>query len=377
MIIRTVHLKNFRNFSDKTFQFKSRLNVIYGLNGQGKTNLLESLSFLCLTKSFRTKADADLIRHGEDGFSLSAQVELDSGIEKKIAISYSRDSGKKILIDENRIPSALDFIGLFPIVVLAPEDDEITTGPPEERRRFINLILSQLDKQYLFALRDYVRVVRQRNKILQMAQNSRYRFSEKIEPWNLEYFQKGLEITQKRKEFLDQLKERVKPIHRKISAGLEEFDLRYEPSFREEWSSFEEFRTYLDEIVNQEIMRGTTLCGPHRDEVRFFVNGNELRRFGSRGQHRTVLLSLKIGEYLFLKEKHQEIPVFLLDDVYSEIDEVREKALNEYFQELKQIFLTTHGEDVKLKITGEIGKEIQYIYISSQDVHSGTELLKN
>ena len=377
MIIRSVHLKNFRNFSDKTFQFKTRLNVIYGLNGQGKTNLLESVSVLCLTKSFRTKNDADLIRHGETSFSVSAEVDLDTGVSKEICVQYARDAGKKITLDQSRVTSALEFIGLFPVVILAPEDDEITSGPPEERRRFVNLVLSQLDKQYLFSLRDYLKVIRQRNRILQLAQQSRYRFSEKIEPWNQKYFQKAREITEKRADFLAQLNRRVKPIHQEISAGLEELDLRYEPSFQLEWETYEDFHRHLEEIANQEILRGTTLVGPHRDEVRLFVNGKELRRFGSRGQHRTVLLSLKVSEYFLLKEKHQETPVFLLDDVYSEIDEVREKALNRYFLQLKQVFLTTHGEDIKINITGEIGEEIQYIYISSGDIHSGNKLLEN
>jgi len=377
LIVRSVQLKNFRNFSSKNFTFRPRINVIYGLNGQGKTNLLESISVLCLTKSFRTRNDADLIEHGKDSFKISAVFDLDSGVEKNVQIQFSKEQGKKIFLDGNRVPSSLDYLGLFPLVVLAPEDDEITSGPPEERRRFVNLVLSQLDKQYLFTLRDYVKIIRQRNKILQLSQQSRYRFSEKIEPWNQEYFQKARQITLKREEFLSQLNERVQPIHQEISAGLEKLELQYRPSFNLEWETYDDFRKQLEKIANQEILRGTTLLGPHRDEVLFLVNGKELRRFGSRGQQRTVLLSLKISEYIFLREKHQEAPIFLLDDVYSEIDEVREKALNEYFQQLKQVFLTTHGRDVKINITGEIEKEIQYIYISSHDIDSGNDLMQN
>ena len=377
MIIRSVWLKNFRNFSEKSFEFGDRINVIFGLNGQGKTNLLEALSVLCLTRSFRTKADADLIQYDADFFQLRATAQLDSGIEKQLYITYSRREGKRITVDDTGISSALDYIGLFPIVILAPEDDEITTGPPEKRRRFVNLILSQLDKPYLFLLRDYYRVLRQRNKILQEAKENRYKFSERIAPWNEKYFEAARAITQKRAEFLHQLEKVVQPIHRELSLQLENFQISYQPSFDLAWKEYSQFREQLDRIANQEILRGTTLIGPHRDEIYFKIDGRELRRFGSRGQHRTCLLALKIGEYFFLKERHSETPVFLLDDVYSEIDEVRERALNEYFLQLKQVFLTTHGESVKLNISGEIEKEIQYIYIGTKEIGAGENLLEN
>lgn len=366
MILRNLNVENFRNFSSKKYNFCDSINVVYGLNGFGKSNLLEAISVVCLSKSFRTRNDANLIQFQKDNFRLTANIYLDSGIEKNIQIYYDTKLGKQIRIDHSKIESLSELIGSFPIVILTPEDDSITSGPPFERRRFINFVLSQLDKDYFKLLQEYVRILKQRNKILQDAKKSRYKFLDKIEPWDEELFHKSKAISLKRKEFLKDLELYAIPIHKEITSYVENFSISYKPNFDLDLNDYQDFKKVLEKNRNLEIIRGSTIIGPHLDEITFFIDEHEVRKYASRGQHRCCLLSLKIAEFKILRDKKLENPIFLLDDVYSEIDEIREKAVTEYFLELKQIFLSTHQSDISIELKPIYNKKIEYINIQSE-----------
>ena len=375
MIINSIELNNFRNFVKKKIEFDQYINVIFGNNGQGKTNILEAISFACLSKSFRTKNDGDSLQYEKDNFRILARVVLDSKIEKKIIVDFSKSYGKKIEIDNSTIRSYSEIFGVFPIVILSPEDDIITLGPPHERRRFVNFVLSQLDKEYLKLIQDYERTIKQRNKILQDAKQSRYKFIQKIEPWNEKLFQLAKVITEKRAEFISVLEKVVQPIHQDLTVFLEKISFFYNPSFKKKWEKFEDFKEMLEKTANEEIMKGVTLIGPHRDELTFALDGHDLRKGGSRGQHRSLLLALKIGIYKLIKEKKNETPIFLLDDIYSEIDEIREKAFNDYFLDLKQVFITTHEKDIKFVMPDGYNKKIRYIHTESSKLNEKNSTL--
>lgn len=375
MIIRSVKLKNFRNFSEKRVNFCDSVNVIFGFNGQGKTNILEALSVACLSKSFRTKNDGDLVKFGEDNYQIVIDVVLDNEIEKEIKVDYSVINHKNIEIDHTKIKSVLEIFGAFPVVILSPEDDSISNGPPQERRKFINFVLSQLDREYLRNYQDFNRTIKQRNKILQDAKESRYKFSEKIEPWNEKLYQLAKTITENRKEFLESLHEKAYPIHQELTIYSEKFSFDYKPSFQTDWQNKDRFFRYLEEHKNEEILKGTTLVGPHRDEIRFLLDGHDIRKYGSRGQHRTLLLSLKIAVYNLILQKLKEAPVFLMDDVYSEIDDVREQAFNDYFMTLKQVFITTHEKELKFNLPEKFDLEIKYIYIENNKLETAEDTL--
>lgn len=363
MICRTLEVENFRNFLSKKIDFCEAINVLYGFNGVGKTNILEAISLICLCKSFRTKSESDLICFEQEHFRINAEILFDSGIVKKVRIDYDRENGKRIFIDHERIRSLSEVIGFFPIVILAPEDDTITTGMPCERRRFVDIVLSQLDREYLKILQEYNRVLKQRNKILQDAKENRYKFAEKIDPWNQEFFFKAAIITDKRRKLLKELEPVAAEIFENLTSHLENLSLEYQPSLQPQWNTFDTFKKELDRQANLEIMRGNTLIGPHRDEIKFLLNDSDLRKFGSRGQHRSFLLALKLGEFELMQHRLNERPIFLIDDVYSEIDDVRESALNRYFVQLNQVFVTTHKRDVEFDIT--LNKEINYVNIES------------
>ncbi len=362
MILVSLKLWQFRNYVDREFEFSEDVNVIYGYNGQGKTNLLEAISYLCVTKSFRTNSDAEAIPFHSNFFKISGRFHFDQGIRKEVVVRFVQGEGKRIFLDGSRVTSAADLVGIFPVVILTPEHEAITYGGPAERRRFLDFILSQTDKFYLNAVQKYRRVLRQRNKILAEAQERRFGFQERIAPWNRELFELGNQITEKRQKFLAEFQRVFRPIFQELTLKQEDITITYAPSFAPKFREWGRFESELEKIQNIEILRGTTLLGPHRDEITFLNNGWDLRKFGSRGQHRTAVIALKIAEFFYVYKTRDERPIFLLDDVYTEIDKVREKNLTDYFTQLGQIFLTT--SDVDLKIDSGLEKERKISYYS-------------
>ena len=374
MVLKSIYLQQFRNYLKQKFTFDDGLNIIYGYNGQGKTNLLEAISFTCITKSFRTNYDAEAIPFHAEFFKVTAEFIFDQGVKKTVSVEYIQGDGKSVSVDGSRTPSAAEVIGLFPIVILTPENEVITYGSPSERRRFLDFILSQTDKSYLRSIQNFRKVLRQRNKILSDAQENRYRFKDRIEPWNLELFELNKKLTIKRKEFIKIFQEILRPIFKQLTLGQEEISISYLPSFK---SNFYEKDVFLDELEknqNFEIMRGNTLIGPHRDEISFLNNSWDLRKFGSRGQHRTTVIALKIAEYFYVYQIKKERPIFLLDDVYTEIDKIREKNITEYFADLGQIFLTTSDVDLKIDSELEKRKKISYFFIDNTTPVPHTEI---
>jgi len=347
----------------QNFVFDEGVNVIYGYNGQGKTNLLEAIAYTCITKSFRTNSDADVIPFHADFFKITSDFIFDQGVKKTVSLEYVQGEGKRVFVDGARVSSASEIIGLFPIVILTPENEVITYGSPSERRRFLDFILSQTDKSYFNNIQNFRRVLRQRNRLLADAQENRFGFRERIEPWNIELFELNKQITKKRKEFVRDFQKILQPIFKQLTLGQEEISIIYTPSFKEAFFERNVFLRELEKNINFEIMRGNTLIGPHRDEISFLNNGWDLRKFGSRGQHRTAVIALKIAEYFYVYQIKKERPLFLLDDVYTEIDKIRAKNITEYFTQIGQIFLTTSDVDLKIDTELEKEKKISYFYI--------------
>jgi len=374
MVLKSIYLQQFRNYIKQNFVFDDGLNVIYGYNGQGKTNLLEAIGYTCITKSFRTNFDTEVIPFHADFFKIESKFILDQGVQKTVSLEYIQGEGKRVSIDGTRTSSTSEVIGLFPIVILTPENEVITHGGPSERRRFLDFILSQTDKSYFNNIQNFRRVLRQRNKILSDAQENRFGFNERIEPWNLEIFELNKKITQKRREFLENFQEILQPIFAQLTLGQEEISIVYSPSFKEEFYEKDVFLSELGKNINFEIMGGNTKIGPHRDEVLFLNNGWDLRKFGSRGQHRTAVIALKIAEYFYVYQRKRERPVFLLDDVYTEIDNIREKNITEYFAKIGQVFLTTSDMDLKINSELEKSKKISYFFIDNTNQVPHTEV---
>ncbi len=350
MKISNAHLRSFRNHNETAFEFASQINVLLGENGQGKTNALEALSFLCLTKSFYASTDATVMQQQKKFFEIKSTLESDEGKNFQVRITYDDvKKEKKFTINGADVEKFSTVIGMFPVVILSPENNSITFGSPADRRKFINLVISQSSKSYVEDSIEYRRIVRQRNTILSMAKGKDC--SNEISPWNEMLVRYGARIIYKRNQFLTEFEPYIAQTYLDIVAERETPKIEYLPSvFIRQDSTIEEVATAIETKLakkkNDELRFQTTLVGPHRDEIIFSLNGLSLKQFASQGQHKTFLIALKVAEFFFLKERCNETPIFLLDDVFSELDENRSRKILSLVQSLGQIFITTTSEKI-------------------------------
>jgi DNA replication and repair protein RecF len=352
MKVRWLRLDRFRNYEQLRLKCVEETNVFLGENGQGKTNILEALSFVCLTKSFYASNEKVVLQLGADRFEVEAALESDHGTEYVVRVIYDCTSGEKnITVNKAPVEKLSSMIGQFPIVILSPENSAITFGAPAERRRFADLVISQTSGVYLDDALEYRRVLRQRNRILAVGKAERRESSSLLEPWDASLARYGARIVARRRAFAEEFLPHIETSFRTLTRGEEEPSVRYVPSIRyESGSSVDDLeKMVLDELANHrrdELRMGTTLIGPHRDEFDFAINGKELRKFASQGQHKTFLVALKVAEFHYLNERREETPLLLLDDVFSELDEPRSHRLLEVVRGLGQTFITTTDERV-------------------------------
>lgn len=347
MFVERLALVNFRNYLKAEVNFSPKTNLIFGLNAEGKTNILEAISLLCLGRSFRTANNQELITSGDSFFLIEGNVVLECGINKNVVIHF-KEGKKEIAIDHKRLTSHSEIFGNFPIVVFSPEHYRITSGGPAERRRFLDLLLSQVSIKYLRHLQEYVRILKQRNKILQQMREGLPIREATLEPWTENLVKVGSKIIEERCRFIDDFSSIINPTYREVTKSKDKLEVAIESSvvLNEKRRHEENFETSLLKVKNRERALGMSLVGPHRDDIVFKINGLDLRKFGSRGEHKSVLISIKIAEFKFISQKKEETPIFLLDDYYSELDNLREEKFFYLLDGLGQIFLTSPKEEV-------------------------------
>ncbi len=343
-----VLLENFRNHQHTVLSLGPGVNVLLGNNGQGKTNILEAVSCLSLTKSFYAANDATLVRLGQDVFKIEGTLASSAGLEHDIAMSYSRELGEKLfVVNGTRVERLTSVIGMFPVVILSPENSAITFGGPADRRRFMDLLLSQLSRTYFDDLLEYRQILRQRNRILADGKHGGIR-EDVLEPWNHSLATYGARIVQKRTHFTREFAGYVVRSYADLVDVAEEPGLEYSTSIDAKEENVEKtaelILAELRRKREEEIRRGLSLVGPHRDDLQFRLNGIDLQKYASQGQHKTFLIALKVAEFFYLKEKKEETPILLLDDVLSELDESRSKRLLGHIAELGQTIITTTDE---------------------------------
>lgn len=376
MIVGSIRLKNFRNHLDTYLEFGEKANVVLGNNGEGKTNLLEAISYVSLTKSFYASSDSVIVKIGEKKFDIDAVLISDIGNNYKIHISYdSSTSEKSYLINGRRLETFSSIIGKFPIVFLSPEKASITFGGPSERRKFLDLVISQSDLLYFKDLSEYRKVLRHRNKIISELKLNKGNFIELIEPWNEQLVNIGSKLMLKRAAFLEEFKTYINQTYRYLSEVDEQPDINYIASFPfngklDNSTLKQNFKYELTKRKNEEIKFGTTLIGPHRDEISFKINDLDLRKYASQGQHKTFLVALKLAEYFYLKERCQESPILLLDDVFSELDDTRVQHMLKLIESLNQAFITSTNFDIFDKVL-EFGKSNKKFIVKGGKVEIG------
>lgn len=341
MRVKKVQLTNFRNHTDSTLEFTGGINFITGANAQGKTSILEALSYACLTRSFLQQSDAAVPKFGNDDFGVDAIIETDSGIVNRVRVGYETGTGKKrYYLDANEMKKSSEVIGMFPIVVLSPGDFALTGGAPAERRRFADIVLSQVSRSYLEELSEYRRALKQRNKVLLDAKLNNALDRGLLVAWTEALVAHGTKVISRRRQFIDEFQEPFGSAYRSLVETGETPTMKYQPSFDGGDDMESAFRNKLKELERIEKARGSTLAGPHRDDIGFFLNGTPIREFASQGQHKTFLVALKIAEFHYIRQVLGETPAMLLDDVMTELDYTRATKTIQTISKLGQSFIT-------------------------------------
>ena len=335
MVIKSLKLKNYRNYDLLDLTFDPKTNILYGDNAQGKTNILEALYLSGTTKSHRGTKDRDIIQFGCDESHLETIVEK-KGITFQIDMHLKKNSPKGIAIDKIPIRRASELFGIVHFVFFSPEDLNIIKDGPAGRRRFIDLELSQLDKIYLSNLSNYNRIINQRNALLKDIYGQPG-LAETLDIWDMQLAEYGTRILERRREFVKQVNEIISEIHYKLTGGKENITLTYEESV-----GGMTLEQALKKNRERDLRMKSTSVGPHRDDLCFINNGQiDIRKFGSQGQQRTAALSLKLSEIELVKKIIKDTPILLLDDVLSELDKHRQNYLLDSIHDIQTIITCT------------------------------------
>jgi len=330
MIIKRLSLTNFRNHAHTEIACGGGINLITGPNGAGKTNLIDAIHYLCMSRSFVTSSDMYVVKQGVSEFTIKA--DLDGQIRSDFSLSchYSRGEGKTFKVNDSPLERLADLIGIVPVVVLSPDDKRITNEGPLERRAFLDAMISQTSRSYLNDLIEYRKIIRQRNKLLSSPHIHSSHFDSLMEPWDVQLVHSGTRIIAKRMDVLSRFSTYLERGYEKISGIKLKPSFIYKTICETDLSTNEISETYLkmlSEVKEKERDRQMTLIGPHRDDLVFYLDGMELRKFGSQGQHRLFALSLKLAELSYFSDVLDDLPVFLLDDVFGDLDPHKIKVL--------------------------------------------------
>ncbi|MHB1484524.1 MAG: DNA replication/repair protein RecF [Saccharofermentanales bacterium] len=393
MRVDSIHLLKFRNYTDIQIAIDSDISVFFGENAQGKTNILEAIYLCSCLRSHRTSKDTDMIKHESDEYEVelnyydydNANKDDEKYIEN-ISVSFyesiSGDPGRvknKRIVKQNGIilERMSEFMGLFNAVIFAPEDLMMIKEGPAIRRRFIDILISQIRASYFNDLLMYNKILIQRNSMLkQMRENRAEKDYEQIVIWDISLAQVAARIITTRNYFVDKISEIASKYHNKISSGKEKLNVKYKTisgitNIDSEIDVNKKILEKLKNIFYEDIERGNTMFGPHRDDIEITLDGEGIKPFSSQGQQRTAVLSLKIAELEIIKNETGNTPVLLLDDVMSELDSKRRKMLLSSIGDAQIILTTTDQSHVgKDFLKNSPGKSIHYYEVKNGQVIS-------
>lgn len=319
--------------------FDEKINIIYGDNAQGKTNILESMYVCATSKSHRGSKDREIIRFDNDESHIKVNVKKND-MNYRIDMHLKKNKHKGIAVNGIPIKRAVELFGILNIVFFSPEDLNIIKNGPSERRRFIDMELSQLDKIYLDCLINYNKVVNQRNSLLkEYAFSGREDIISSLDIWDMQLVKYGNDVIKSREKFVKEINDLVKSIHTKLSGDREQLEIIYEPCVKEQ-----DFESELVRVRDRDLKFKCTNIGPHKDDMCFLINGMDVRKYGSQGQQRTAALSLKLAEIELVKQIIHDTPVLFLDDVLSELDSRRQNFLLDSIGNI-QTMITCTGLD--------------------------------
>ena len=343
MQIKNLTLKNFRNYSCENFEFSGGLNVLYGKNAQGKTNCAEAVFYLCTGTSLRARRDRQLIKHGENSAEISA---LASGRYGDVNISATiYENGREVRVNGNKIAKNAELLGNIFSVFFSPSELRLIQDGPDERRRFLNISISQLSRSYYTALLRYNKILEQRNNLLKDRDIGLV--YDTLPVWDEQLAKYAAIVVRHRAEFISRLAPIAEDEHAKLTDGAEKLEVRPERVYLGDDEELKEQIFFeLKRNYERDIRLGYTTTGPHRDDLDFTINGQDAKHFASQGQTRTAALSVKLAEMEIFRQLSGEYPVLILDDVMSELDLPRRKKLVARAQGMQTILTCTHAERV-------------------------------
>jgi len=353
MRVQSLQLTNFRNYSTLDVAFSSGKNIFLGNNGQGKTNLLEALHFLSHARSHRTSSDRELIRTGEPFARVHALLEnhhYEGRVQVEAQIKLEDERLRTIFkVNAHPLRSRSELLGHLPTVSFFLPDLLLLRGSPEDRRKWLDAAIVQYDKRHLTYLSEFQKVRQQKNRLLKGPPELISR--DHLSAWNVQFAATGAKVMASRLTYLSMIEDLAAVTYLELSDGREHLGMTYQSSVLEGFSAGKQgldaleleaaMSQQLEAKISDEIRRGTSLIGPHRDDIRFFLSELEAEAFGSQGQQRSIVLALKLTELKCLTAKLQEPPVLLLDDVMAELDPDRQRLLVEHIHPESQVFITT------------------------------------
>ncbi len=339
MYIKNLTLQNYRNYEFSSFEFSSGINILTGNNAQGKTNSAEAIFYLCTGYSPRATRDKQVIKYGEDTAYISGVATSNYG-DVKIDITFNKSKNKEISVNGVPIKKIGELMGNLNSVFFNPEELKLIKESPEDRRRFMDISLSQMSRKYFYALQKYRKIIEQRNDLLKNPDKEVV--YETLPLWDEQLCEYAEIIIKERLEFIKILKPLAKDSHSFITDGKEVLEISLESNYLEDEDSIKEsLLKALSERTEKDIVLGYTTAGPHRDDIKIKVNGEDVRIYGSQGQQRTSAISLKLAELEIFKQRFNEYPVLILDDALSELDASRRKRLLERVNGIQTIITCT------------------------------------
>lgn len=348
-ILEKIVISDFRNIRLQELEFSPNVNCISGNNGEGKTNLLDAIYYLSMTKSAFAASDRFCFRHGTEEFSIAGSYRMESGLSSRFALKISSKGEKKVRRDDKAYDRVSEHIGVLPIVMVSPSDISMVSESGEERRRFVNSVLSQMDREYMSALQQYNRLLLQRNKMLKDLNPDR----SLLEVLDMRMSMLAEPVFKARNEFVNRLRPIVQEYYKALSGGMEEVDIEYDSELS---------KAGLDQLLaasyeKDRIFKYTT-SGIQRDDFHFMMNGHTIRRCGSQGQQKSFLVALKFAQYEIMKQNYGFAPILLLDDVFDKLDMSRISNLLQMVasNDFGQIFITDSN---KVRMSGIVDRLTQ------------------
>ncbi len=369
MFIKKINLINFKNYAETDISFSSQINIFTGPNGSGKTNLLDAIYCLSLTKSAFSSSENNSIKHQENFFSILGHFSKE---EKTHTVQYDLAGQKKTFrLDKTPYEKLSEHIGAFPVVLVTPYDTDVIREGSEERRKFFDAIISQLDNLYLSELIRYNHLLKQRNSLLKQFAESNSMDKELIDSYNHQLLRSGKIIYEKRKSFIEALTPIFKKHYLNLSDKREMPELIYESKLEDK-----EFEQKFIQNLKRDILLQRTCLGVHKDEYNFTLDGHAVKGYGSQGQQKSFVIALKLAHFDIIKEKRNIKPILLLDDIFDKLDDIRINKLMEMVAEeaFGQLFITDARPEHTEKIVGHINAEIRIFKIENGVVTAEKQL---